>query len=251
MIASLRPRCRAILGLMSAFCLSLALTAAETGDASSSNSPATATNSLFSLPPLHDPRFSEAAMSVLDNQQKLGVGDQVSFRVIEDQEDAKSLTVNESGDLLLPYIGLVSARDRTCRELAKEAKTLLEKDHYYRATVIMSVELVSKRKGSTRKIYVIGHVRTPGAQEIPEGGPYTVGMAILQAGGFTDFADKKKVRLMRKGGVNGVPEDGLRGGARDAIIVNVAEIWEKGKRQNDIVVGNEDLIYVPGRLFNF
>src|SRR6476660_5607513 len=57
-----------------------------------------------------------------DNRQKLGAGDRISYRVIEDQDETKSLTINDSGDVLVPYLGLVRAVGKTSLELSKEVK---------------------------------------------------------------------------------------------------------------------------------
>lgn len=182
------------------------------------------------------------SMDQLDDKHKLGIGDRVSFRVIEDQDEPKLLVVNDAGNIEVPYIGLVKAQDKTCKQLAEEVKVPLEKEYYYRATVIIAVELINKAT-SRGKIYLVGFVRTPGAQDIPIEEGFTVSKAILRAGGFTDFADKRKVRLVRK---NGPSENDKK-----TMIINVADIWEKGKSTSDVVVEPEDLIYVPARLVNF
>src|SRR5260221_10614971 len=52
-------------------------------------------------------------MELLNDSVKLGKGDHVTFRVIEDEEDPKSLTVNDAGELEVPYLGLVRATEKT------------------------------------------------------------------------------------------------------------------------------------------
>jgi protein involved in polysaccharide export with SLBB domain len=106
--------------------------------------------------------------------------------------------------------------------------------------VIVAVELLNKSRG---KVYVAGQVRTAGAQEIPSSEVYTVSRAILKAGGFSDFADKKNVRLVRK--------SASKRSEKTLFIVNVAEIWEKGKIEQDLPLQPDDLIFVPERLVNF
>ena len=89
------------------------------------------------------PDLADAAksMAVLDDQQKLGPGDRVTYRVVEDQDEPRSLTITDSGELEVPYYGLVQAAGKTSRQLAQEIKTLLERKLYYEATVIIAVEL--------------------------------------------------------------------------------------------------------------
>src|SRR5690349_12040683 len=66
------------------------------------------------------------SMSVLDDKKRLGRDDYVSFRVVEDRDDeSQRLRVNDNGELEVPYIGLVPAAGRTCRELAYTIKSAL------------------------------------------------------------------------------------------------------------------------------
>jgi protein involved in polysaccharide export with SLBB domain len=141
----------------------------------------------------------------------------------------------------VPYFGLVAAMGKTCKQLASEVKELLEKQYYYRATVIIGLDQIN-RKRTLGKVYVVGQVRVNGPQEIPDDETYTVSKAILKAGGFSDFADKKKVKLVRGKGADP---------SKRTIVVNVAEIWEKGKVENDVTLEPDDLIFVPARLVNF
>src|SRR6266850_6151300 len=173
------------------------------------------------------------SMDTLDNRQKLGPGDRITYRVLEDLDEPKSLLVTDSGDLEVPYLGLVHAAGKTCMDLARQVKGMLEKDLYYRATVMVSAEVINKTR-ATGKVYVTGQVRNSGGFDIPAGETITVSRAILNAGGFSDFSDKKNVRLIRKNG--------------ERTTVNVQEVLEKGKLQADLVVQAGDLIVVPERL---
>ncbi len=175
----------------------------------------------------------------LDDQRKLGPGDRITYRVIEDQDEPRSLTVTDSGDLEVPYYGLVHAAGKTSAQLAKEIKARLEEKLYYQASVVIAVELVNKTR-VTGKVYVTGQVRNKGGYEIPAGETFTVSKAILAAGGFSDFSDKKNVRLIRK-----------TAQGKQTFTVNVLDIWEKGKLDKDLVVQPDDLIVVPARLLNY
>src|SRR5262249_35793008 len=154
----------------------------------------------------------------LDRRQKLAIGDRVSFRVLEDREEAKGLTISDAGELDVPELGLVLAAGKTCQELAEEIKAKLEQSAYYHATVIIGIELLNKTS-SGRKVYVAGQVRHAGPQEFPAGESCTLSKAILRAGGFTEFADQKRVRVVR-GGVAGQPGK--------TVTCNLREVWEHG-----------------------
>ena len=182
------------------------------------------------------------SMADLDDKQKLGPGDRVTYRVVEDQDDPVSLTINDSGEIAVPYLGLVKARGKTSLAVAKQIKEMLERQHYYQATVIIAVEVVNKTR-VTGKVYVTGYVRNPGGFDIPAGETCTISKAILKAGGFSDFSDKRRVRLVRNTG----PDKATK----KTFVVNVQEIWDKGKLEEDIEIQPDDLIVVAGRLVNF
>lgn len=186
-------------------------------------------------PPASDTVMRTNSMSVLDDKKRLGSNDFVSFRVVEDRDDeSQHLRVNDNGELEVPYIGLVPAEGRTCRELAYTIKNALEKEYYYHATVILAIDRVSEK--SRGKVYVYGSVKGQGPQEIPPDEIYTVSKAVIRAGGFGDFADKRKVRLTRKNGQD--------------VIVDLKRIIEQGHTEEDVVLQPDDQIYVPQRLIN-
>ena len=160
------------------------------------------------------------------------------YRVIEDEDPPQTLTVTESGDLEVPYYGLVHAAGKTCRELAGETKGLLETKLYYQATVIIALEVADKA-WVAGKVYVTGQVRQPGGFEMHAGDNLTVSKAILSAGGFSDFSDKRHVRLIRK-----------TAGAEKPFVINVLEVWN-GHQDEDLIVQPGDLIVVPTRLVNY
>ena len=189
----------------------------------------------------NNPVLREVArtMDSLDDRQKLGPGDRVTYRVIEDRDEPRSLTVTDSGDLEVPYYGLLRASGKTSRQLAGEIKALLERQLYHQATVIIAVELVNKTR-VVGKVYVTGQVRNSGGYEIPAGENFTVTKAILNAGGFSDFSDKKNVRLVRK-----------TAGGKETFVINVVNIWQKGDLDKDLVIQPDDLIVVPARLVNY
>jgi polysaccharide export outer membrane protein len=176
-------------------------------------------------------------MERLDDKYKLAVGDRISYRVLEDGDDPKSIVVSDSGDVEITYIGPYPAAGKTCKQLAKELKVLLEKKYYYQATVIISVDSMVTQG----VIYLVGAVRTPGPMELPRDDVLTVSKAILRAGGFTDFADSKTVRVTRK----------EESGTNDVFTVNVSDVLDKGKTEEDQPVESGDLIYVPEKTFNF
>jgi polysaccharide export outer membrane protein len=183
---------------------------------------------------------STNSMDALDDQHKLAIGDRLSYRIVEDEEDPKPIFVTDSGDLEVPLIGRLPAVNKTCKQLARDLKTELEKEYYYHATVIVAVDVMTKSRG---KVYLVGPVRAPGPQEIPSDEVLTLSKAILRAGGFGDYAEKHKVRVTRKGGA--------AAGQDKVFTIDVAAILEQGKTESDLPLEPGDLIYVPERLIRF
>ena len=187
------------------------------------------------LPPTTSTVMRTNSMEVLDDKKKLGPNDFVSFRVVEDRDnDSQRLRVNDSGELEVPYIGLVPAQGKTCKELAFNIKSALEKEYYYHATVILAVDRVSDK--SRGRIYVYGSVKSQGPQEVPPDENYTVSKAVIRAGGFGDFANKRKVKVTRKDGKD--------------FTVDLKRVIEEGHTEEDVVLQPDDQIYVPQRLIN-
>jgi len=180
---------------------------------------------------------STNAMDDLDNDYRLAIGDMINFQVIEDEDDAQPIQVTDSGDIQVPYIGRYPAMGKTCRELAYELKTELQKKYYYHATVIISV----KSMASKGVIYLMGEVRAPGPLELPRDDVLTISRAVLRAGGFGDFADEKHVQVTRKG----------PGGTNQVFIINVKAILDDNKVQEDRKAEPGDLIYVPAKTFRY
>ncbi len=186
-------------------------------------------------PPTTSTVMRTNSMNVLDERKKLGPNDYLSFRVVEDRDnESQHLRVNDNGELEVPYVGLVQASGKSCKELAYTVKAALEREYYFHATVIIAVDRISEK--SRGKVYVYGSVKGQGPQEIPADESYTVSKAIIRAGGFGDFANKRKVKLTRKSGQD--------------LIVDLKRVIEEGHTEEDVVLQPDDQIYVPQRLIN-
>jgi len=179
------------------------------------------------------------SMEVLDSSRRLGAGDRLSYRVVEERRDPVALMVADSGELEVPLIGRVSASGRTCKELAMAIKPMLERTYFYHATVIVGLDAVSmKARGH---VYLSGQVRNPGAMEIPPDERFTLSKAILKAGGLADFANKHKIKLVRKG----------PSGAVETKIVDLGAVVDKSQLDKDPELEPDDTIIVPEKFVNF
>ncbi len=87
-----------------------------------------------------------------------------------------------------------------------------------------------------KRITVLGAVKTPNVQQYKEG--LTVVDAILNAGGFTDFASQNDVLVVRK-------EDGRV----KNIVVKLKDVMEKGDISKDIALKPGDHVVVKTGIF--
>jgi len=180
-----------------------------------------------------------------DATYKLRVGDTISFQIEEDRiwnslDVPKPLVVTDSGEVDVPYIGRMMAVDKTCKQLGDDIKAALEKDYYNKATVALSLNEANRIVG---RVYLWGQVHSQGPLDMQMNENLTVGQAISRAGGFADFANKTKVKVVR-GSMDAK-------GQKQTFDLDLEQILEKGKTEKDIVLQPGDVIIVPTRLVNF
>ncbi|MBC8165660.1 MAG: polysaccharide biosynthesis/export family protein [Bryobacteraceae bacterium] len=176
--------------------------------------------------------------STVDPDKKLSAGDQVTLEIVEDKEGGLARVVTAAGDLDVPELGRVNVAGKTTAEASGEIKRKLEADYYYHATVRLAIDRVSPIQVRSGIVYLSGEVRQVGPQEIVAGETLTLSNAILKAGGLTEWADSKKVKLMRQNtGITQKTEH------------NYKSIIERGDVKNDPVLQNGDRINVPKIFF--
>lgn len=192
-----------------------------------------------------------SSMEALDDARPLGVGDLVSLRIVEDRDKVLSLYVQDSGDIQAPFIGLVKANGRTCKQVAYFMKRELEKQYFQQATVIVALERIRPSSNNTmrggpgyvqddtRYITVYGQVSRQGRYELLPEDDLTVSQAVLRAGGFSQFAQTKKVKVIRK-----TPKGNV------TIFVNLDNVMRLGKLEYDIPIRPEDVIIVTEKIVN-
>jgi polysaccharide export outer membrane protein len=122
---------------------------------------------------------------------RMVAGDKLRIEVYKDPQLSQSLQIRPDGKITLPLVGDVTAAGSTPRELATQ---LTEK---LREFVTAPVVTVIVAEAMPALVYVMGEVNAPGAQPLTE--PITVLQALAVAGGFKDFANTRKIRILRKG----------------------------------------------------
>ncbi|MDQ6632250.1 MAG: polysaccharide biosynthesis/export family protein [Verrucomicrobiota bacterium] len=136
------------------------------------------------------PRASSAPSQIPANDP-LRVGDTVKldFSGLERQLPSLEEQIKEDGTISPDLIGSIQAANKTSGQLQKELNEAYKK-YYKNLTVTV--------RTSDRFYYVGGEVKQPNRQLYLGG--VTVVKAIQSAGDFTDFANKKKVRIIRANG---------------------------------------------------
>jgi len=137
-------------------------------------------------PPSSAPEPTRTGFSILN------VGDTVTVAFSDTPTllDVKPQRVGEDGNIKLPYNVTVRAVGKTPGQLQED----IRKEYVPR----FFINLTATVKTEERFYYVGGEVRVPARQ--PYFGDMTVLRAIDTAGGFTDFANRKKIELRRSNG---------------------------------------------------
>jgi polysaccharide export outer membrane protein len=119
----------------------------------------------------------------------IGADDVLDISVWKEPDVSRVVPVRPDGKISLPLVSDVQAAGLTPSELAA---TLTERFKKYlndpQVTVIVS-------QINSRRVYVVGEVTHPGA--FPLLPDMTVLQALADAGGFTPFANTKKIHIVR------------------------------------------------------
>jgi polysaccharide export outer membrane protein len=129
----------------------------------------------------------------VDNSEqpyRIGREDVLDVAVWRDADLSRTLPVRPDGFISLPMVGEVRAEGRTPNELADELRAALKPYvQEPRVTVIV-------REVNSSRVFITGEVAHPGAY--PLRGRVSILQAIALAGGFTDFADRDGIVVLRR-----------------------------------------------------
>jgi protein involved in polysaccharide export with SLBB domain len=128
-------------------------------------------------------------------QATLRVGDPVEIRIggvptDEQTQINNTYTVDANGEISLPYINKVHAAGLAPAQVAAIAEA-----KYRDEKIFTNPTITIMMQPTARFVNVGGAVRSP--SRIPFTEDMTMLTAINAAGGFNDFADQKRVRLLR------------------------------------------------------
>jgi polysaccharide biosynthesis/export protein len=161
-----------------------------------------------------------------DPNYVIGPQDVVDINVWKEPELTRSVPVRPDGKISMPLLNDVQAGGLTPMQLTAQISAALKKFISDPQVTVVVTQINSQR------IYILGEVTRPGAF------PLVSGMSLLQAlssaGGFTMFANVKKIYLLRT--VNGKQEK---------YPFNYTDVIHGKATQENIPLSSGDTIVVP------
>jgi polysaccharide export outer membrane protein len=130
-----------------------------------------------------------AAAAVDPNKYLVGPEDLLFIKVWREPDFTLPVAVRPDGKITMPLIGEVQAAGETPLQLTKTLAELLAKYLNNPEVNVFVTEVRSK------KYYINGQVERTGS--FPLVTPTRILEALSHAGGFRDFADTKKIRILR------------------------------------------------------
>jgi polysaccharide export outer membrane protein len=169
---------------------------------------------------------AQAEVPVDSDQYIIGAEDVLYIHVWREDALSRTVPVRMDGNISLPIIQEIKAAGLTPLQL-KEALTMKLKEFIESPNVSVTVT-----EANSFKVFVSGQVRTPGVYRLRS--ETTILQIIPMAGGFTDWADQKKILIIRK-----------ENGKEKRITVNYKKIMKGGDPGSNVVLKAGDTIIVP------
>ena len=169
-----------------------------------------------------DIKLAPPAVPVDPKAYIIGAEDLISIRVWHEPDNSGQFVVRPDGKVSVPLIGEIQAAGLTPEKLSANIAEGLQKIMVH-PEVTVGVERVN-----SKKYYIHGEVNRPGSYPLVI--DTTVLEALVNAGGFREFANTKKITI-------------LRGSQR--LKFNYKEVTKGKKMEQNILVKPSDQIIVP------
>jgi len=168
------------------------------------------------------PIKSDSGVAVDPKTYVIGAQDVLSIKVWREQDFTGLYTVRPDGKITLPLIGDVQASGLTPERLGDQLKQGLS-NYINSPDVSVSLQTVG-----SKKFYITGEVNRPGEYVLAI--PTKVFDALSNSGGFRDFANKKKIIIIR---------------GTDRLKFNYQDILKGKNLEQNIFLENGDTVVVP------
>jgi len=156
----------------------------------------------------------------------IGPEDVLYIYIWKEENLSRTVPVRMDGMISIPLVDDVKAAGLTPLQLKE---LLLAKLREYVDTPDVTVVVT---EANSYKVYVQGEVRTPGVIRLRT--ETSLVQLIVMAGGFTDWANQKKITIMRK-----------EGGKDSRIVVNYKKIIEGDDGEKDVILKSGDIVIIP------
>ncbi len=152
----------------------------------------------------------------------IGAEDALMIQVWREPDFTRAVLVRPDGKITMPLIREVQAAGRTPDQLAGDIQKALA-EYLKNPEVSVTVNQVN-----SKKYYITGEVGRSGAFSLVV--PTHVLDALTNAGGFKEFANTKKITILRKG---------------ERMKFNYKEVIKGKNTEQNILLENGDYIIVP------
>lgn len=169
---------------------------------------------------------SPAHAPVVDPNYVIGPQDMLDVSVWKEAELTRVVPVRPDGKISLPLLNDVQAAGLTPTQLAAQIAEDLKKFITNPQVTVIVTQTTSQR------VYILGEVARPGAYPLLPG--MTVLQALSSAGGFTLFANTKKIYVLRQTGAK-----------QEKLYFNYKEVLDGKHSEQNTVLKAGDQIVVP------
>ena len=161
-----------------------------------------------------------------DPSYVIGSQDMLDISVWREPDFSRTVPVRPDGKISLPLLNDMQAAGLTPSQLAAELTKSLNKFVTNPQVTIIVTQINSQR------FYILGEAARPGAYSlIPE---MTILQALSNAGGFTTYANSKKIYLLRQ-----------ENGKQQKLLFNYKDVIAGKRTEQNIALKNGDTIVVP------
>lgn len=161
-----------------------------------------------------------------NDQYVIGAEDILSIHVWKEEAFTRIIPVRMDGKISLPLVQEIKAAGLTPLQL-KEVLTRRLKEFIENPVVSVTVA-----EANSYKVYVSGQVKTPGVYRLRS--ETSVAQIIPMAGGFTDWANQKKILIIRN-----------ENGREKRMTVNYKKIMRGSDPDSNVILKTGDTIIVP------
>ena len=156
----------------------------------------------------------------------IGPEDVLYIYIWKEENLSRTVPVRMDGMISIPLVDDIKAAGLTPLQLKE---LLLTKLREYVDTPDVTVIVT---EANSYKVYVQGEVKKPGVYKLRT--ETSIVQLIVMAEGFTDWANQKKITVMRK-----------EGGKDTRIVVNYKKIIDGDEGAKDIILKSGDIVIIP------